>query len=83
MDAEWQQQIGNVHDDLDLTIPSDDKDSFWNNLAIVDDDNVDNVEDPTDEDYTGLRKKRRGRASKRTKRHSRELIQQLEAYNNV
>ncbi|KAM0908345.1 hypothetical protein ACQ4PT_015532 [Festuca glaucescens] len=87
MDAEWQQQIGNVHDDLDLTIPSDDKDSFWNNLAIVDDDNVDNVEDPTDEDYadedytgsSSSRNKRRGRASKRTKRHSREQIQQLEA----
>uniref|UniRef100_A0ACD5ZXY9 Uncharacterized protein n=1 Tax=Avena sativa TaxID=4498 RepID=A0ACD5ZXY9_AVESA len=81
MDREGQQENGNVHDQLDLTIPSDDKDSFWNNLAIVDDDNNDDVDDDDDEDYTGASssRRRKRRASKPAKRHCREQIQQLEA----
>ncbi|KAM0908344.1 hypothetical protein ACQ4PT_015531 [Festuca glaucescens] len=77
MDGKWH---GNVHDELDLTIRSDDKDSFWDSVSIDDDD--DDVDDPTDEDYTGAsssRNKRKRGASKHSKRHSRDQIQQLEA----
>jgi hypothetical protein len=80
MDGKW---YGNVHDELDLTIPSDDKDSFWDSVSIDDDDD-DDVEDPTDQDYTcasSSRNKRKWRASKHSHRHSRDQIQQLEAYN--
>jgi hypothetical protein len=78
MDGEWLHENGNVHDEVDLTIPSDDIDSFLNNLPIIDDD----VEDTTDEDYTGASssRKKRGRASKSSKRHKAYQIQHLEAY---
>ncbi|CAM0874983.1 unnamed protein product [Alopecurus aequalis] len=82
MDGEWQQQNGNVHDELNLSIPIDDKDEFWNNLAIIDDEDDDDAH-ATDEDYTGAasssKKRRRRTVSRNAKRHSTEQIQQLEA----
>lgn len=78
MVGEWQPQNGQVHDEIDLSIPIDDKDFIWSSTGTIDDD-----EDvaTADEDITAAgsagNMRKRGRHARR---HCKEHLQELEAY---
>ncbi|VAI02690.1 unnamed protein product [Triticum turgidum subsp. durum] len=73
MVGEWQPQNGQVHDEIDLSIPVDDKDLIWSNTGTMnDDEDVATADEGITDAGSASHMRKRGR-------HANRQIQELEA----